>query len=57
MPKDKCLHSWVAGMMVVDSQDLLEIARVRKIECEKCTVTLGKNTDENYILDLMFGEE
>jgi hypothetical protein len=31
-----CVHSWVAGMMYVDDEDLEFVAQRRRIECEKC---------------------
>jgi hypothetical protein len=34
--KPECRHSWVAGMMNVHDEDLDTVAKVRKVECEKC---------------------
>jgi hypothetical protein len=36
MDENECRHSWVAGMMYVDDEDLDYIAANRKVECEKC---------------------
>lgn len=35
-PASEYGHSWVAGMMVVDPEDLATIAATRMVECEKC---------------------
>lgn len=37
--QDKCLHSWVAGMMHVHDEDLETVARMRPVTCEKCDDT------------------
>lgn len=31
-----CLHAWVAGMMYVHVEDLEEVSKHRKVECEEC---------------------
>lgn len=36
-----CTHSWVAGLMYVNTQDLISVAATRTIECETCGITRG----------------
>lgn len=31
-----CRHSWTAGMLYVDDEDLETVSAVRAVECEKC---------------------
>jgi len=38
-----CLHSWVAGMMVVAEEDLDTVAAIRPVECEKCEATYPRS--------------
>lgn len=41
-PEDACEHmSFLAGMMVVRSEDVLDINRNRAVECESCGQTWG----------------
>lgn len=33
---EACAHSWVAGMVYVHDEDLDMVARMRRVECERC---------------------
>lgn len=37
-PASPCAHghSWVAGMMHVSDEDVAEVAKMRRVECERC---------------------
>jgi hypothetical protein len=57
VPKEKCLHSWVAGMMRVHDEDLLSVVSARSVECEKCELIIYKGAPDKIIFALMYGEE
>lgn len=38
---NKCNHEYVAGMMVVNSEDLESISSSRKVECQQCDHVYG----------------
>jgi hypothetical protein len=35
----KCNHQWVAGIAIVHSEDVEQIAKKRKVVCGKCDVS------------------
>ena len=52
-----CLHSWVAGMMHVHTEDLIAVAKLRTVECEKCELTVGPATPGAQVADLVWPGE
>jgi hypothetical protein len=38
-----CHHSWVAGMMVVNEEDLDCISELRTVTCERCDAVYGSD--------------
>lgn len=40
----ECLHEWVAGICVVNDQDLQSVVNERDVECDKCEEILCQGT-------------
>lgn len=55
-PRTLCRHSWNAGMMLVANEDLVTIARVRPVECERCDATVGPSTSDAVLFAYADGE-
>lgn len=53
---DICRHRWVAGMMYVHDEDLVSVARVRNVECERCEEVVGPGTSEADLYAYLDGE-
>lgn len=41
----ECTHTWVAGMCIVDPQDLQATVDVRDVECEHCELVITRRAD------------
>ncbi len=42
---EKCLHEWVAGICVVNDQDLQQVVNNRDVECDKCGIILTAGSE------------
>lgn len=42
---EPCSHEWVAGMMVVNEEDLEQVAVSRPVKCDKCDHVAAKGVD------------
>jgi hypothetical protein len=51
-----CRHSWVAGMMYVHDEDLVTIAAMRPVECERCETVIGPDTADDVVSAYAYGE-
>lgn len=48
---DECSHEWVAGIAVVNAQDLQVVVNARDVECERCELVLtqGSKVPDRFI--------
>lgn len=53
---NECRHDWVAGMMGVHDEDLVSIAAMRSVECQRCELEIGPDTPRATVERYAYGD-